>query len=82
MRSGVLFTVALIFLVGCSSSSPDEGTIKPGDGVAQNPSGKPRTPEEAAMAQRMSQAGDAMNAARAAEAKARAEAMAKAGANK
>jgi hypothetical protein len=56
--------VALIGLGGCSSSPPDDSSIKPGSGVALNPSGKPRTPQESAYASQMQQVGNQINAAR------------------
>jgi len=70
---------AAILLCGCSSSPTDEGTVKEGNGVALNPSGKPQTAEEAALADKMRQTGEAMNAQRDAEAKAMEEAKARSG---
>lgn len=63
-------------MAGCSSSSPDEGTVKPGSGVATNPGGKPRTEAEANLANKMTETGNKMNddRAKAAEAMARARA--------
>jgi len=58
------FVVTAAFLAGCSSGPPDDTNVKPGSGVALNPSGKPRTSDEAAYAVQMQKAGDAMNADR------------------
>ncbi len=69
-----------LLLAGCGSSAPaDEGTVKPGNGTAMNPSGKPQTSDQAAYASKMSQTGSAMNAQREKDAAAMAAARAKAG---
>jgi hypothetical protein len=60
---------------GCSSGPPDDTTVKPGSGVALNPTGKPENAQEAARASTLEQAGskeaqdalrenEAMNAAK------------------
>ena len=57
---GMLFALAS---VGCSASA-DEGTVKPGNGVALNPGGKPRSADESALASQMQKGGEAINAQR------------------
>lgn len=80
MRLGLLaLGLATLLLAGCSSSPKDEGAVKSGDGVAQNPTGKPQNDADQTMANQMKQQGDAMNKQREADAKAMAEAKAKAG---
>jgi ABC-type oligopeptide transport system substrate-binding subunit len=75
-----LAVVSALATAGCSSSgSTDEGTVKPGNGVATNPGGKPQTPEQAAYAAQMQKTGAAMNAQRDKDAAAMAAARAKAG---
>jgi hypothetical protein len=57
--------VAVLASGGCASSSPgDDATVKPGSGVALNPSGKPQTSADAAYASQMQQAGNKENADR------------------
>lgn len=68
-----------IGLAGCSSSPADEGTVKPGNGVVQNPSGKPQDANQSAIASGMQKTGDAMNAQRDKDAAAMDAAKAKAG---
>jgi hypothetical protein len=66
--------------VGCSSSAPaDDGTIKPGSGVALNPTGKPQTAADAQLAEAMQKTGAAMNAQQQKDAAAMAAARAAAG---
>jgi hypothetical protein len=73
--------LAVIALGGCSKSSDaDDNTVKPGSGVALNPSGRPQDAQAAAFASQMQKAGDAMNAARQRDAAAMAAARARAGA--
>ena len=75
-----MLAMSVFALIGCGSSSPkDEGTIKPGSGVAQNPGGKPQSPEQAAYAAQMQKTGDAMNAANMKAASAMAAAQARTG---
>ncbi len=75
----VLAALCASLLVGCSSAAPaDEGTVKPGNGVALNPGGKPKA-DQAAMANQMQKTGDAMNAQREKDAAAMAAAQARAG---
>ena len=76
----VLGILCACLLVGCSSAAPaDEGTVKPGNGVALNPGGKPKDESQAAMASQMQKTGDAMNAQREKDAAAMAAARARAG---
>jgi hypothetical protein len=66
--------------VGCSSKdSADEGTVKPGNGVALNPSGKPANGDQAAYASQMQKTGNAMNAQRDKDAAAMEEAKKRSG---
>jgi hypothetical protein len=62
----VLIAVVLVSAltsVGCGSSSSDTITgVKPGSGVALNPSGKPQNDAQAAYASQMQKTGAAMNA--------------------
>jgi hypothetical protein len=54
--------MALLMSGGCSSSpSGDDGAIKPGSGVALNPSGKPQSQQEANYAAQMQKTGEIMN---------------------
>jgi len=72
--------MAVLALGGCSSSSSgDEGAIKPGNGVAQNPGGKPQNADQAAYASKMQETGNAMNAQRDKDAAAMAAARARSG---
>jgi ABC-type oligopeptide transport system substrate-binding subunit len=69
-------------LAGCSPSSPaDEGTIKPGSGVALNPSGAPQNANQAAYAAEMQKSGNNINAERQKDAAAMEAARNKAGGN-
>jgi len=72
----ILVTIGAI---GCSSAPSDEGTVKPGNGVALNPGGKPQNADQAAYASQMQKTGDAMNAQREKDAEAMAAARARAG---
>jgi hypothetical protein len=75
LRPFLTLSVVAFALVGCSSASSDaDGSVKPGSGVAINPSGKPRTPEEEAYAKQMQQAGSVVNDDRAKMAEARKQA--------
>ncbi|RYG26884.1 hypothetical protein EON82_01565 [bacterium] len=75
MRTLLALSAAVLALSGCSSASPEaDGNIKPGSGVATNPGGKPRTPEEEAYAKQMQQAGAVVNDDRAKMAEARKQA--------
>jgi hypothetical protein len=64
-----------VALAGCSPSEPVDGEVKPGSGVATNPGGKPRTPEEEAYAKQMQQSGGIVNDDRARMAEARKKAL-------
>jgi len=79
----VLIAVAAVAALasgGCSSSAPaDEGTVKPGNGVALNPGGKPQTPDQQQYASQMEKTGQAMNAQRDKDAAAMAAARARSG---
>jgi len=75
-----LAIIAAVGLSGCSSSPADEGAVKPGNGVATNPSGKPQNSEQAAYAADMQKVGNAMNSQRDKDAAAMAAAKARAGA--
>ena len=75
--AAIIMTAAV--LGGCSSAPPDEGTVKPGAGVAQNPGGKPRNDQEAAEQAGMQKTGNAMNADQMKGAAAMAAAKARAG---
>lgn len=78
MRYLLLVVMIGASIAGCAKDDAD-ATIKDGSGVALNPSGKPVTPQDQAMANSMRQQGDAMNAQRDADAKAMAAAKAAAG---
>ena len=82
MKQVLVIVAALTALasVGCSSKdSADEGAVKPGNGVALNPSGKPESADQAAYASQMQKTGNAMNAQRDKDAAAMEEAKRKAG---
>lgn len=79
MKYLLTLAVLTVGLVGCSSSSKDDGEIKPGSGVALNPSGKPQNAEQEAYQSQMAKAGANINDARAREAEAMAQAKARAG---
>lgn len=80
---GVLIALAtastLAFAAGCKQASDDDTAVKPGSGVAQNPSGKPKDATQAAYANQMQKTGDAMNAQREKDAAAYAAARSRAG---
>lgn len=82
MKQVLVIVAGITALVsaGCSSSSNDEGTVKPGSGVALNPGGKPENADQAAYASQMAKVGNAMNAQRDKDAQAMAAARARAGA--
>jgi hypothetical protein len=72
LRPLLALATLAVALTGCSSASSEaDGTIKPGSGVATNPGGKPRTPQEEAYAKQMQQAGNVINDDRAKMAEAR-----------
>ena len=77
MKKYAVSLIALATLVGCSGSSSDveASTSKPGEGQAQNPSGKPQTPEAQALSDQMTAAGQAQAAGQGAAAQAAANAM-------
>jgi hypothetical protein len=76
----IVAAITALVSVGCSSSSSgDEGTAKPGSGVALNPGGKPVNADQAAYASQMQKVGSAMNAQRDKDAQAMAAAKARAG---
>jgi len=75
----VVAALTALAVVGCSSSSGDEGTVKPGSGVALNPGGKPQSADQAAYSSEMQKTGAAMNAQREKDAAAMAAARARAG---
>jgi hypothetical protein len=79
MRSLLTLAILATALVGCSSSSSDEGSITPGSGVVQNPSGQPKDEQEAQYKSQLSQAGSAVNDDRAKAAAAMAAAKAASG---
>jgi hypothetical protein len=49
-------------MAGCGSSADEGAPAQAGSGVALNPSGKPQTAQDAAMAASRQKGGDAMNA--------------------
>ncbi len=71
--------LSALVVTGCGSSPADEGTVKPGNGVALNPSGKPQGQAQEEMAAGMQKTGNAMNDAREKAAKAEAAARQKSG---
>ena len=66
-------------LAGCGSSGDVDSAVKPGSGVAMNPSGKPQTQADAEFAQKMQQAGNAINADRMRQAAAMRDAQTRSG---
>jgi hypothetical protein len=74
MRTLLVLATMSLALAGCSSSEPVDGEVKPGSGVVTNPGGKPLTAEEQAYAEKMQQAGSAVNDDRAKMAEARRQA--------
>jgi hypothetical protein len=74
----IVSALAVLMVVGCSSAPSDEGAVKPGNGVALNPSGKPSA-DQAAYAAQQAKTGEAMNAQREKDAAAMQAARAKAG---
>jgi hypothetical protein len=77
MKRPILLAIMVAALVGCNNS--DTESVKAA--APLNPSGKPRNAQEQAMADGYAKSGQQMNSQMAAAAKARADAMAKAGAH-
>jgi hypothetical protein len=77
MKRLSIFVLVIAALVGCNNSDPE--AVKPA--APLNPSGKPRNAAEQELADEHAKAGMGINAQRAAAAKARSDAMAKAGAH-
>ena len=76
----VALAVVPLLCLGCASSSDTDSAVKPGSGVALNPSGQPPQ-AQAGLASKMAQTGAAMNSQREKDAAAMAAAKAKAGAS-
>lgn len=80
MKTFGILCLAGLCLVGCSSSDDVvKSPAQAGEGIAANPSGKPRTPEEQALADKMSAAGQAQSQAQGSDAAKMTEALKKAG---
>ena len=76
LRHVLVLIVVALSLVGCSSSSGDDATVKPGSGQIVAPT---NTPEATASGEGMKQQGAMMNDARAQAAAAEAAAKAQSG---
>lgn len=75
-----LLPLIAVVLAGCGASSDDaDASVKPGSGVAANPSGKPQNEEQAQRASEMQKQGEMMSAQQQKDAEARKAAMAQTG---